>query len=112
MNIAHLQPAPPCSDRFHRSRERFIPEKPGCYVLTTFENEVIYVGLSRNLRSRFNQHLDSEQKTGVTVVGRAIFFSWLQTDDINKVERTWMNIHIQREGALPLLNKVYSPTFT
>jgi hypothetical protein len=34
----------------------------------------------------------------------------VETEDVNKVERTWMNIHIQHEGTLPLLNGAYSPT--
>jgi hypothetical protein len=70
---------------------------------------VLYVGLATNLRKRINDHLDCPEKTRETVKGRAVLFHWLETADINKVERTWMNIHIQHEGALPLLNKVYSP---
>lgn len=57
-----------------------------------------------------NQHLDSQEKTCVTSLGRAVLFFWVETDDLNKLERTWMNIHIQHEGAIPELNKVYSPT--
>ncbi len=110
MNLAELVPAPTQRDAFRRHRERFVPKLPGCYMLTTFAGDIMYVGLAKNLRRRFNQHLDSEQKTAVTDLGRAIFFWWLETGDINKIERTWMNIHIQHEGTLPLLNKVYSPT--
>jgi hypothetical protein len=110
MNITALVPEPARREAFRRNRERFIPDKPGCYALTNFSKEVMYVGLAKNLRKRFTQHLDSEQKTAVTALGRAILFCWLETEDINKVERTWMNIHIQHEGALPVLNSVYSPT--
>ncbi len=28
---------------------------------------------------------------------------------MSKIERTWMNIHIQNEGKRPVLNKVDSP---
>jgi hypothetical protein len=56
-----------------------------------------------------NDHLDSPEKTSETDKGRAILFYWLETPDINMVERTWMNIHLQHEGRLPLLNKMYSP---
>jgi hypothetical protein len=56
-----------------------------------------------------NDHLDSPEKTRATETGRAILFYWLKTADINKVERTWMNIHHQHEGRLPLINKMYSP---
>ena len=108
MNITQLEPAPAQRDSFRRDRERFISEQAGCYVLTTFRGVIMYLGLAKNLRRRFNQHLDSEQKTAVTECGKAIFFSWFETEDLSKVERTWMNIHIQHEGALPLLNKIYS----
>jgi len=35
-----------------------------------------------------------------------------QVTDTNKIERTWMNTHIQWEGSLPELNSMYSPTST
>lgn len=112
MNVAELLPQPTHWESFKRSRERFVPEKPGCYVLTTFSRVVLYVGLSTNLRTRMNSHLDNPVKTGETQLGRATLFFWIETADINKVERTWMNIHIQHEGTLPVLNGVYSPVST
>ena len=65
-----------------------------------------------NLRRRMKDHLDSPTKTGETKLGRAILFHWIESPDTNKIERTWMNIHIQNEGALPVLNRSYSPTAT
>jgi hypothetical protein len=59
-----------------------------------------------------NEHLDTSEKTGVTKNGRAILFFWIQSDELNKIERTWLNIHIQHEGELPVLNRMYSPTPT
>jgi predicted GIY-YIG superfamily endonuclease len=112
MNVELLVPVPFRSEAFRRNRGRFIPEASGCYALTNFSKEVIYVGLARNLRKRFNQHLDDEQKTAITELGKAILFWWCEREDTNEVERTWMNIHIQHEGKLPLLNIVYSPTAT
>jgi hypothetical protein len=73
---------------------------------------VLYIGLADNLRRRMNDHLDNPSKTGETKQGRAVLFHWLETPDTNKVERTWMNIHMQNEGILPLLNRVYSPVAT
>jgi GIY-YIG catalytic domain len=110
VNITALLPEPLRSENFRRNRERFIPGGPGCYVLTNFSKQVMYVGLARNLRRRFCQHLDSKQKTAATERGRAVLFWWVETEDLNKIERTWMNIHIQHEGTLPLLNGAYSPT--
>lgn len=89
-----------------------MPETSGCYVLSTFSGVVLYVGLATSLRRRFCDHLDDPTKTTETPLGRATLFHWLERPDIERVERTWMNIHLTAEGALPLLNKVYSPTAT
>lgn len=111
MNISELVPQPSQCETFKRSRLSYIPDKPGCYVLTTFAKVVVYVGLSNNLRRRMNEHLNNPQKTSETKDGRPIFFFWMECEEFNKVERTWMNIHIQHEGRQPELNKIYSPTF-
>ena len=112
MNVAELVPQPTHVETFRRSRERFVPEKPGCYVLTTFTRVLLYIGLATNLRRRMSNHLDSEAKIGATAFGRAALFLWIESDEIQKIERTWMNIHIQHEGGLPVLNSVYSPVPT
>lgn len=112
MNIVELVPQPTSKEAFMRSRERFVPATSGCYVLTTLDGLVLYIGLAENLRRRMGQHLDSPQKTESTKQGRAVFFHWFESIDTRKIERTWLNIHIQHEGVLPELNHVYSPTFT
>lgn len=112
MRLDLLVPKPPDSESFRRRRARFIPEKAGCYVLTTFSREVLYIGLTVNLRRRVNEHLESAAKTELTERGRAVLVHWIETSDTNKVERTWMNIHLVTEGRLPILNGAYSPTST
>lgn len=112
MKLELLMPRPHTSEPFRRSRVRFIPDKSGCYALTTFELEVLYLGLTVNLRRRVDEHLDSTSKTKLTPHGRAVLVYWLDTAEVNKVERTWMNIHLLAEGRLPILNSVYSPTST
>lgn len=110
MNVDQLVPQPSHFEAFRRDRERFVPEASGCYVLTTFSRVVLYLGLAQNLRRRLNEHLDNPEKIKETKLGRAILFFWIETPDIHRVERTWMNTHIQHEGTLPELNKIYSPT--
>ncbi len=112
MNLSELIPLPSHKRPFRLAHQKFVPAKPGCYVLTTFTEVVLYVGLAVDLRSRMKDHLDNPDKTETTQFGRAIWFHWFETPDLNKVERTWMNIHIQHEGCLPELNDVYSPTPT
>jgi predicted GIY-YIG superfamily endonuclease len=109
MNIDQLIPQALCYELFRRSRERFVPETSGCYVLTNISKIVLYIGLADNLRRRMKQHLDSPEKTAKTKLGKGVLFFWRETRETHKLERTWMNTHIQHEGLLPVLNKVYSP---
>src|SRR5436305_1261255 len=99
MNIKLLVPQPSNCEPFKRNRERFVPERPGCYVLTNFLRAVLYIGLTLNLRRRMNEHLDDPRKIVETNFGRVILFHWIESQDLNKIERTWMNIHNQHEGA-------------
>jgi hypothetical protein len=112
MKLELLVPTPVTSESFRRSRERFVPEKAGCYALTTFDREILYIGLTVNLRRRVNEHLDSSAKTELTAKGRAVLVHWIESSDVNKIERTWMNIHLVTEGCLPILNTAYSPIST
>lgn len=114
MNIDKLSPPPIGREAFNRSRLRNIPSESGCYALTTFSREVLYIGLTVNLRNRMNNHLDNPAKNIATPSGRAVLFYWLtiEAGELNKLERTWLNIHVENEGKFPLLNKMFSPTAT
>lgn len=109
MNIEKLIPAPVCKESFHLRRKKFVSDQSGCYVLTRFDGLVLYIGLAKNLRQRMQNHLDSSEKTSETSLGRATMFHWLISEELNKLERTWLNIHIENEGRLPILNKIFSP---
>lgn len=112
MKVEQLYPSPKNKEAFRLSREAFIPSKAGCYVLTTFSGVVLYVGLAKNLRKRIRNHLDTPEKVNLTSAGRAIFFYWHECADLNKVERMWLNMHIEYAGSMPVLNKVFSPVST
>ena len=109
MNVAELTPLPAKRELFKRSRCRFVPDASGCYVLTTFNGCILYIGLTQALRRRMQEHLDNREKTTETLLGRATFFYWLESTELNKLERTWLNTHVVKEAALPLLNRMYSP---
>jgi excinuclease UvrABC nuclease subunit len=114
MKINQLVPQPSHSESFRRDRLRYIPDVSGCYILATFSKVVLYIGLATNLRRRMNQHLENPERTREGMNGRAVLFYWIEIESqqINKIERTWMNIHIQHEGMLPEFNKTYSPVAT
>jgi len=111
MKVDKLSPPVAGSEPFRKSRERFLPDRPGCYVLTTFDGEVLYIGLANCLRRRIAQHLESPSKTALTLQGRAVLVHWRTTDplELEKLERTWLLIHEQHEAKLPALNSVHSP---
>ena len=109
MNVSDLVPVVVGCDSFRKSRERFIPDHAGCYVLATFEGEVLYIGLATKLRRRIAQHLDNPEKVAPTQYGRAVIVHWRNADNLEQLERTWLLLHEQHEGRMPVLNKVHSP---
>lgn len=110
MKISDLIPPPPHYKPFRRDKEKFIPKEAGCYVLTTFEDVVLYIGLTENLQRRFAQHLDDPQKIKPTENGKASKFYWVEEkNNFHKIERSWLNRHEELEGVLPILNKIKSP---
>jgi len=91
---------------------KYVPLVAGCYILTTFDDDILYIGLSENLYVRFQQHLNNPQKTIPTKEGKAVWFYFAIYDSMNlpKLERTWLNQFNNLHGKLPILNKVSSPT--
>ncbi|MDR2547354.1 MAG: GIY-YIG nuclease family protein [Lachnospiraceae bacterium] len=111
MNINQLLPKPNKKAQFKLSLHKSIPKESGCYILTTHEHEILYIGLSKNLYNRFQQHLDNPVKTLPTIKGKAVWFHFLGYDTTNlaHLERTWLNQYEAEHGELPVLNKVSSP---
>ena len=77
-----------------------MPGERGCYVLSTVSGNVLYIGLTVNLRNRMGQHLENAEKRAPTEQGRPTIFHWCLAEDILPVERGWMNLHIQHEGGV------------
>lgn len=111
MKIYHLIPTPTNKFQFKLSFIKYVPGNSGCYVLTTFEGDILYVGLATNLNHRFRQHLENSEKTNPTKEGKAIWFYFAVFDSKNlpKLERTWLNQYLNEHGTLPILNKISSP---
>ena len=111
MNVSELTPKPKIALLFRLSSFRQVPAIAGCYVLTTSGGLILYIGLSENLRVRFQQHLDNPEKTGTTEQGRAFLFHCLDCDNgnLNQLERSWLNQYVVKHGSRPILNKMDSP---
>lgn len=112
MNISLLDPMPMYREIFRRDRRIFVSENSGCYVLANFKGVVLYVGLTKNLRRRFGEHLDDPRMCAVTENGSAFFFHWLECNELEKIERTWQNECEIADGELPIMNRVRSPMST
>ena len=111
MNVLQLTPLPIKQMVFTLESVKYLPTVAGCYVLTSFVGEVLYVGLTVNLLQRFKQHRDTSEKCQPTTLGRAHWFYYVTADktQINTIERGWQNQYAAVHGALPILNKIESP---
>jgi len=111
MKIDKLNPKPNIKVHFKLSSFKLVPKEKGCYALTTYDDDILYLGLSENLNSRFQQHLDNPEKTNPTKEGKAVWFYFATYDPKNlpKLERTWLNQFLSIHGRLPILNKLSSP---
>lgn len=111
MNVSQLTPSPVKQIKFTLEFAKQLPASAGCYVLTNFQGEILYVGLTVNLFQRFKQHRDTPEKCLPTTLGRAYWFYFVTADvnEINAIERGWQNQYSAVHGALPVLNKIDSP---
>jgi len=111
MKIQELLPNPIDRVLFKLTSYKSVPKVEGCYVLSTFDDIILYIGLSKNLHERFKQHLDNTEKTSPTADGKAIWFYYTTYDKNNlpMLERTWINQYQVFHGCLPILNKINSP---
>lgn len=111
MNVANLHQPPQEKVLFQLSVYLQVPPASGCYVLTSSEGRILYIGQSKNLQRRFEEHLDDPAKTQPTPQGRAVWFYWLLHKDLhlNSLERGWLNEHAAIEGNWPILNDAPPP---
>jgi predicted GIY-YIG superfamily endonuclease len=111
MKVNQLIPVVENRVQFSFKAHKFVPAESGCYVLTNFDNEVLYIGLTDNLHRRFAEHRDTKEKRQETSQGTAFWFYYLpyEEKEVNRLERTWLNLYMESHGVLPILNKVYSP---
>ena len=111
MKVDELIPHPKGKVNFKLASYKSVPKETGCYVLTTFDNDILYIGLSENLNDRFQQHLNNTEKTNPTYEWKAIWFYFeiYAPNNLPQLERTWINQYVALHGRLPVLNKVNSP---
>src|SRR6266550_3979589 len=111
MKVGELVPAVAKRVPFSLRYQKRVPNESGCYVLATFDGDVLYAGLSDKLRRRFGQHREVKEKRAATSLGKAFWFYYLETPERERkrLERSWQNQYCTAHGKLPVLNKVASP---
>lgn len=112
MKIAELTPPVLNKASFHLSKVKFLPQSPGCYVITNFHDDILYIGQTNNIKSRVNTHLNDLHKTQITELGKAIHVYYNLVDKeihLSRLERGWLNDFELKEGRLPLLNSFRGP---
>lgn len=112
MKVDKLSPPPVQRTQFAWSHHVTVPAQPGCYVLVSFDGEVLYVGLATSsIKSRMGSHLDTPDKRKGGPSGVPFWFYYLEksSSEVASVERGWMNQAILEDGEMPFLNRVYSP---
>jgi len=112
MNASMLRPMCRVKEKFLYSSVGDIPRSPGCYVLTTWSDDILYIGQSTSLWSRITSHLADPEKTSLTPAGKAFWFHYDLFDAfvLNRVERGWIQQHEDCEGSLPILNRIQPPS--
>lgn len=109
MKASALVPPVEGCEPFRLDVTRHVPAGSGCYVIATVQDHILYIGLAKSVKARFCQHLENPIKVEPTSQGRAVKFFWRVSDELEKLERTWLNAHRVAEGVLPILNVNDSP---
>ena len=114
MKVSELTPAPAERIRFNGWRQRTAsPLSPGCYIIASFKDDILYIGQSKRISGRMKEHLTDLCKRQCTPYGVAYWlyhFVCENKGELNALERGWVLQHKAREdGEMPPFNKVMPP---
>lgn len=112
MKVDLLIPKPTNKLLFSFQGLRLVPEMLGCYVLTNFHDDIIYLGVSHFLKQRALSHFDDSEKHSQTKEGKACWYYYIILENekiMFQTERGWLNQYELEHGELPPLNKIHSP---
>jgi len=112
MKVSILRPK--CSNEMEFSEASVldIPTLSGCYVLSNWSKDILYIGQAKSLRGRIYSHLADFSKTSMTAMGKVCWIHYALCDEfsLNQLERGWIQQHENREGKFPILNKIRPPS--
>ena len=107
MKVAELQPAMDARVSFDPRFSIRIPSAPGCYILSTIYDDVLYIGETNDLGRRMGEHLDDPRMTRRTPEGLASWFHYkeLPDDKTYPTEQFMLSQHCCKVGRKPALNR-------
>jgi len=111
MTVTELKPKIENTVEFNFLNQKKVPTEFGCYVISNFNNEIMYIGKATSLKNRFTNHLDAPEKNKTTKIGKAYWFSYRickNEFEISKLERGWLNEYELENGGLPIFNKIHA----
>ena len=96
---------------FSKKSQHIVPCKSGAYVLSTYFEEILYIGVSQNLQRRMLEHLNDQAKVENTPLGKAFWISYLlcSEKDFRFYEKGWIFAFQLAEGKRPYYNKIDPP---
>ena len=107
MKVAELEPPMNNKVSFDLRFVVHVPDTPGCYILSTIYDDVLYIGETNDLRRRIGEHLDDPRMTRRTPEGLASWFHYteLPDDKTYPTEQFMLSQHRYKVGRRPALNR-------
>lgn len=112
MKVAWLEPKVVNKVHFTWKGHILVPDSAGCYAITTFSEEVVYVGIASSLRNRMGDHLETPEKRGGFNGEVSYWFHFLEEGNEyqrKRIEAGWLLLSTAIDGCYPPLNKIASP---
>ncbi|MGI9338765.1 MAG: GIY-YIG nuclease family protein [Gammaproteobacteria bacterium] len=111
MNARELNPPVNAHGKFSHPGSKLVPEQAGCYALTNYSGDILYVGQAKNLRQRMLSHLRGDEKRQLTPFGKASKFHYRLCEErkLSRLERGWINDFQLTNGDRPHFNKINPP---
>ncbi|MYD53444.1 MAG: hypothetical protein F4W96_03950 [Chloroflexi bacterium] len=107
-----LAPQPTQRIPFQRRHLARVPANSGCYVLSTFDETVVYIGKAQDLRRRVGTHLGDRSKREVSDRGVAVWLDFRLTAvaELGQLESAWVEQYkLEEGGRLPPFNEINPP---
>lgn len=107
MKVPALSPTMSAKVGFELRFNHFVPETPGCYILASIRDEVLYLGQTDCLQRRMAEHWKDPRMTQRTTIGLAFWFYYQEVPEIDLrfTERSLLAQYYFKEGRLPPLNR-------